>query len=286
MSFVYAELLDETFEIYCDTKITLSECAGLSCSTEQLHAISQFGIVKTTILCPEISVSYAGNDISLAAKLFSMMAKKGSFTTDDVIDTAYKLHKEVDLDAIEFIIASCENEQLSLHCIKQNEIHRNIKTAWIGSGKAFNIFQRERLARSKECVSETTRTAFQDTVYGGDDESVGGFVVEAGFSQNEKCLLFKNVYVFCSSKNQLVKPGETIRFYMEVKDGGYSYEQIPITLLDVIIRVDQMDYALLYSRRYRMNSRDSEEQRLFSLMLPMKVKMDETGDSLQCICVL
>ena len=91
------------------------------------------------------------------------------------------------------------------------------------------------------------------------------------------------VYVFCSSKNQLVKTGEMIRFYLDANDGGYSYEQIP---LDVIIREDQMDYALLYSRRYRMNSRDAEEQRLFSLMLPMKVKVDETGDMFQFIRVL
>ena len=52
--------------------------------------------------------------------------------------------------------------------------------------------------------------------------------------------------------------------------------------MDLLIRVDQMERAVLYSRRCRMNSDDIANEQLYSFMLPMKVKMNADGNWLRC----
>lgn len=46
---------------------------------------------------------------------------------------------------------------------------------------------------------------------------------------------------------------------------------------DLILRIDQMEPAILYSKRARMTERDMENSQLFSLMLPMLIREDGNG---------
>ena len=154
--------------------------------------------------------------------------------------------------------------------------------AWLGARAAFEYFQKERLANCRERASEATKMAFQETVFGGCCESVGGFPINAGYCISNKSIEYREQYAFYSSKKQTVKLGEDIRFYMDAVDGGFSYEQIPISCMDLLIRVDQMESAILYSRRCRMNSDDIANEQLYSFMLPMKVKMNADGNWLRC----
>ena len=71
---------------------------------------------------------------------------------------------------------------------------------------------------------------------------------------------------------------EDQEFYMSAMDGGFSFEQIPISEEDLLLRIDQMEYALLYSRRFRMCDKDKNNTQLFSLMLPMRVYEDKMGN--------
>lgn len=64
---------------------------------------------------------------------------------------------------------------------------------------------------------------------------------------------------------------------MDPADGGFSFEQVPFSLEDLMLKIDQMDSAILYSRRLRMNDRDMRNPQLFSLMLPMLVRKDHNG---------
>lgn len=77
MSFVYAEKSDQSIEIYCDTKITPGTAKGALFSPKMQQLIDRYGIVKTTIVCPEIAVSYAGN-ISKASRLFYGLVDVGT----------------------------------------------------------------------------------------------------------------------------------------------------------------------------------------------------------------
>ena len=76
MSFVFAEKNNNTLNIHCDTKIGLDDSSIPLYSCEQKEAIEKYGIVKTTIICPEISISFAGNNIHLASKLFVQLSEK------------------------------------------------------------------------------------------------------------------------------------------------------------------------------------------------------------------
>ena len=61
---------------------------------------------------------------------------------------------------------------------------------------------------------------------------------------------------------------------MDPADGGFSFEQVPFSLADLMLKIDQMDSAILYSRRLRMSDSDMRNPQLFSLMLPMLVRED------------
>ena len=148
MSFVYAEKCGDTFDVHCDTKINL-ENATASFSAEQAGLIEKYGIVKTTIICPEISISFAGNDIFRASSLFYRLFEKRKFTTNEVVNMAYETHIEGDINGIEFIVASCEDNILSLHCIKGHKVDRDCQFAWIGSPVAFREFQENRLKNNE-----------------------------------------------------------------------------------------------------------------------------------------
>ena len=80
MSFVYAEKVGKSIAIYCDTKITSGSGNSSLFSPKMQELVYRYGIVKTTIICPEIAISYAGS-ISKASKLFRVLYKKNRFYT-------------------------------------------------------------------------------------------------------------------------------------------------------------------------------------------------------------
>lgn len=277
MSFVYAEKHDETLDIHCDTKIGLDSFAEASFSHEQMELIKKYGIVKTTIICPEICISFAGNNAFLASKLFNQLCEVKSVSVQDIIDMAFQIHLSGNNNDIEFIISSCEDGVLSLHCIKEGVVQRDCQLAWIGSPVAHREFQQLRLKNNSRKVSDRTSIAFMEIVQGCSDNTVGGFHITAGYIPSLKTMGYKECKTFQTSKPQMVQAGESIRFFMGAKDGGFSFEQIPFSLEDLILRIDQMEPAILYSRRLRMNDRDMNNPQLFSLMLPMLIRNDSNG---------
>ena len=277
MSFVYAEKYNEILDIHCDTKIGLDSFAGASFSQDQINAIHKYGIVKITLICSEIGIAFAGNNIYLASKLFNQLYENRIITTRDVVNMAYNIHMNTKEDDIEFIVASCEDGNLSLYCIKKRQVYKDCPVAWIGSAVAHREFQRLRLENNKGNASERTSTAFLDIVQSCSDKMVGGFHISAGYNSTTKALSYRECKTFQTSKPQLVQPSKKVRFYMDPADGGFSFEQVPFSLEDLMLKIDQMDSAILYSRRLRMNDRDMRNPQLFSLMLPMLVRKDHNG---------
>ena len=278
MSFVYAEKKNDTIDIYCDTKMGFDNFAGASFSEEQLKCINKYGIVKITLICPEIGIGFAGNNIYLASELFYRLYDKRVFTTNDVVEMAYDIHMRSKDNDIEFIIASCENGSLSLHCIKERMKFCDCPFAWIGSPVAHKEFQVLRNQNNLGKASDRTSTAFLEVVQTCSDETVGGFCISAGYNSWTKTLGFRERKTFQTSKEQMVKPGDAVKFYMDAEDGGFSFEQIPCSIEDLLLIIDQMEPAVLYSRRLRMNERDIKNTQLFSFMLPMVVYEDEAGN--------
>lgn len=269
MSFVFAEKVDNIFHIYCDTKISFEHSGITPFSDEQKKLIEKYGIVKTTIICPTVSISFAGNNIFLASKLFRTLYEMGEFEVDEALEAAWNIHKESTPNDIEFIIASCENQIPVLHCIKDRTVQKDCDFCWIGSAEAHNQFQKYRNERVDGKVTDRTGDAFLDVVNGCPDPSVGGFPILTEYYG--KSISYSNRALFQMSKSQIVMPGKDVIWYLDAKDGGYSLTQIPISCEELMLDIEQMESKILYARirRYRESRLET-----FSLMLPMLVRHD------------
>ena len=287
MSFVYAEkklVIDqETITIHCDTKIWLPEDAKVNFSIEEINLIKKYGIVKFSIIGSTMIIAFAGNNIFLAAKLFAQLCELKSFSVEEAIEKAYAIHSSAEYYSdIEFIICSADDNLLRIDCIKDGSIQKECSSAWLGSYEAFCEFQRLRLSFTDNEPAEMTDIAFQSVVEGCKDDSVGLFHISANYRTDLKSFCFNERYEFNSDKELIVKPGENIKFFLDASDGGFSYHQYPCNLESLIVKIDQMDPMILYSRGHRLSESNNTNPNLFGLMLPMLVKQKTDGEIVRC----
>ncbi len=283
MSFVFAEKYNDSWskteglEIHCDTRIVKESISGAHFSSKQKSCIERYGIVKSTIIAPEICISFAGNNILYATKLFRKLFDIHSFSRQDVVNLAYEIHQSAPQDAIEFIISSFEDGKLQIDSIKEGKICEDCPSAWIGSQLAFNAFQTERHSAHPKGKSlhEYTFDAFSNAVEGCGDSSVGGFHIIVTYDSYNQTFCFQESKRFCAL-DQIVHLGESIIFDTSRESGGYSYEIISPGIEYLLFIIDQMKPAILFSRQHRCTE-DSENNNLFSLMLPMVVTQNENG---------
>ena len=212
MSFIYAEKYREadsnrdSVRILCDTKVTATNYSKSNFSETAYDLLLKYGVVKSTICCPELCVSFAGNNIVYATKLFTQLKEMKTFEVDEVSDYAFKLHKEAsDPNDIEFIITYYLNGQIHIDFIKNRAHERDVQLAHIGSEDAFKDFQRIRLSCGCDAATQTER-AFHKVVNGGSDETVGGNAIEVIYDYQLNSFLYSWERAFHSSKPQTVKP--------------------------------------------------------------------------------
>lgn len=287
MSFVYAEkktiINHETIYIHSDTKIKLFDDAKANFSVKEIDLIDKYGIIKFSILGATMSIAFAGNKIFLAAELFSKLYEMKTFSVEDAVEKAYAVHSSADhYTDIEFIICSADDNILRIDCIKDGNVQKNCSSAWLGSYDAFCEFQRIRNSDPSKTPVEMTESAFQSVVQGCGDDSVGIFHISASYRTDLKCFWFSEKSGFYSGREQIINPGETVKFYMDPRDGGFSFHQCPCNFESLIVKIDQMDSMILYSRAYRLSDSDKNNPNLFGLMLPMLVKQKENGEIVRC----
>lgn len=273
MSFIYAEKIENVISIYCDTKITSGQKGGALFSPQMQKLIDRYGIAKTTIICPEIAISFAGN-VSKAAKLFRALYEKKSFFADEVFEIAKRISISGFSGDTDFIIASCEDEEVRLGYVKDGNCVKECQNVWIGSQIAHEEFQKKRLENNNSNASNRTSTAFLDVVQGCSDKTVGGFPIHVRMIEGK----FEYAYTktFQMEKEQTVKVGEAIVFDMRNSEGGFSLEQLPISEEEFMLRFDQIPQVLLYSRNKRIPE-EADNRMLFGLMLPMQLLEDVNG---------
>lgn len=96
MSFIYAEKYREadssreSIRILCDTKVTQGKFTSAHFSEIESDLVNKYGIVKSTICCPELCVSFVGNNTLYASELFRLLNGMGSFEPEDVSSYAVK----------------------------------------------------------------------------------------------------------------------------------------------------------------------------------------------------
>lgn len=286
MSFVFAEKYThsesgkENIQVFCDTRIGLPDSAGAHFSEIEMDSIEKYGMIKSTIIALGFCISFAGNNIIYASTLFRRLAEKHIFYRSDVIDLAYSIHMQAESeDEIEFIISCFEDGEFHIDCIKNRNKYLDCTSAWIGSPIAFNYFQERRHKGVFNPCSLHTKTssAFRQTVEGCGDNTVGGFPIEIMYFYGSNSFQFVQSAGFFTSKSQIVPLGEAIQFDLSVENGGYSYELLPYSIHDVILNIEQMEPAILYSTYIRRTQKETMNPNLFSLMLPLLVVEDGNG---------
>ena len=273
MSFVYAEKVKEVIAIYCDTKITPGQKGGALFSPQMQELVDRYGIAKTTIICPEIAISFAGN-VSKAARLFRALYDKKSFSTDEVLEIAKDISDSGIPGDTDFVIASCEDGLVRLGYVKDGNCVKECQNVWIGSQIAHDEFQKKRLENNSGNASDRTSTAFLDVVQGCSDKTVGGFPIHVRMIEGK--FEYSWSKTFQMEKEQTVKAGEPIVFDMRNSEGGFSFEQLPISEEEFMLRFDQMPQALLYSRNKRIPE-EAGNRMLFGLMLPLLLHENTNG---------
>ncbi|HCB93962.1 MAG TPA: hypothetical protein DEP57_09220 [Selenomonas sp.] len=292
MSFIYAEKYRsedigvESVRILCDTKIIPDEYTSMHFSKVQCDCVTKYGIVKSTICNPQLCVSYAGNNILFAARLFSKLRDMESFENDEVSALALDVHNEAAAlhstddpnryDDIEFLITYYHNGNYHIDRVKQGTIERDLPLASIGSKEAFEVFQKERLSLGG-IVSKHTRSVFRDVVAGCKDDSVGGRVVEIEYDRSADSFVFHWENAYYTEKPQIIKLGDNIILSTSASDGGYSYEVVHKDIQNVFYVIDQMKPAILYSRQFRVSEKDLQNPNLFGIMLPMLTEQNGNG---------
>ncbi len=286
MSFVYAEkkmVIDqEIITIHCDTKIGLLDGAKAAFCEEELDLIEKYGIVKISNLGASISVAFAGNNIFLAAKLFSQLCELKTFSVVEAVERAYAIHSGAKSPSdIEFIICTADDTIMRIDCIKDGRVQKNCSSAWLGSYEAFREFQRIRMSDPEKDPTELTDSAFESVVQGCPDDSVGKFWISASYRPDLKCFWYSERLALHSVKKQTVKVGETIKFFLDPSDGGYSYRLIPCGADSLLMDIDQMEPMILFSRAHRLLESNNNPNH-FGLMLPMLVKQKENEEIVRC----
>ena len=135
-------------------------------------------------------------------------------------------------------------------------------------------FNRRGLRITREMQAIVLAKAFLDIVQGCSDETVGGFPIHVRMIDGKFDYSYSKT--FQTGKEQFVKPGEAIVFDMRNSEGGFSFEQLPISEEEFMLKFDQMPQVLLYSRNKRIPE-EADNHMLFGLMLPMLLFEDENG---------
>lgn len=290
MSFIYAEKYRdenagvESVRILCDTKIVPDEYTSMQFSIVQSDCVSKYGIVKSTICNPQLRISYAGNNILFAARLFNRLRDMKSFENDEVSAIALDVHNEAAAlhstddpnryNDIEFLVTYYHNGSFHIERVRQGTIERDLPLANIGSKEAFEVFQERRLSLGGN-VSKHTRSVFQDVVAGCKDDSVGGRVVEIEYDCSADSFVFHWENAYYTEKPQIIKLGDNINFFTSASDGGYSYQVVHQDIQNVFFVIYQMKPAILYSRQFRVSETDLHNPNLFGLMLPLLAEIRE-----------
>ena len=278
MSFVYAEKTTININgevipitaIYGDTRITLDDRAANKSNWGEngFKLIQQYGLLKTMIIEPRCCICFAGNEIMYAHKLLEYVFDKKRFTEDDLWDKALEIHQSAPKDAIEFILCTVDDQEEShIVCIKNGEIYRDCKRAWIGSPSVYqtliNLYDPDTPLQGQVL----SLSKFQEAIANSGDNSVGGFCSSIRYDRWMKSFVYAYRLELHVERDQTVRPGDAIILYHPAEAGGFAFE-IPESNQEFRLNFLQSNCSLIYTNKYRLDESISNEH-IKHFMLPV-----------------
>ncbi len=169
MTLIVARISQNFLRIDSDSKIT-----DPSIVSNRNNIFSS--LLKTIILNPKISVSYAGG-VETAQKAIEKLYEINDFNINTVKSELLKININSEHET-DFLIASIENQPL-LYKISKGEINVSNQSQWIGDIDGFNLFQRNFIPNIKgtdaKHILSVQNDAFEEVISSGKIETIGGF---------------------------------------------------------------------------------------------------------------
>ena len=181
------------------------------------------GLLKTIILNPNISVSYAGA-VDTAQKAIEQLYQLEKFEINEIKKILLKINSESDCET-DFLIASLENQPL-LYKISDNKIDVSNTFQWIGDIEGFNLFQKEFFPNLKsqdpKHISSVHSSAFDKVIENDKVKSVGGFHITVHRTNFGLEYLFKMTLKMGRSETMRLKQGSNIIPWGNAGTGTFS----------------------------------------------------------------
>lgn len=234
MSFIYAHKYNNTIKILSDTKPTISsnDISRLEKRFTDIEAYNflKYGIIKTIIYKPNITISSAG-DIEhfneFLKFLYSNNVENVKTITREAFNLCFKYGGDTD-----FIVTT----EQDIYEVTEKGV-KKVPFSWIGDEKAYAEFNKYRENNTPDeiyyigDVSENIRKldreesliddAFKALINNKKINTVGGFVVRCIFEDGK--YKFLGSYTSTIVKPQILNPGETLNFDSTKEDGGFTF---------------------------------------------------------------
>ena len=193
-------------------------------------------------------------------------------SVQDLIERAYSIHKSAKKDAIEFIIAYCNEEKKRIVSIKDGEITENC-FAWIGSPDTYYEYRRSATEKNILGIKSIreVESMIVDAIRSGIDDSVGGYIINIRYLKYEYSFQYMEQLNATSGLTvQQIKPGENVNIVQGVERGSYTYQTYQSPERVALYLVEPQNGIV-----YTYWSTDGKMVGLNSLYMPHLLKMDQ-----------
>lgn len=276
MSLIYAHKTYFGIRVLSDTKPSVHpddlDRLKNRFTVEEYNNFMKYGVVKTVIYKPNITISSAGM-LEHFNKLLEYLETNNIIEVEDILKAATDIHNRYNKD-IDFVITT----EHDIYEIKNGK-YEKVEFSWIGDIDAFSKFQEQKLQyvvddrrysadfpkEDIEALKEQDKIdfAFQKVIDDETIDSVGGILVICYTVKSDNYeYWFESKYATFSGFNykQILKPGDGIIFSHEISDGGFEYFILE-SKTNFSIYFNQVKLGIAYDKGYS----DSE---YCNLMLP------------------
>ena len=266
MSLICAHKTSFGIRILSDSKLTVEpndkDILKTALKPEEFNNITRYGIIKTVIYKPTITISFAGV-LEYFNELLEYLKINNVNDIEEILKIATSIHNKHDRD-VDFIITSKQD----IYEIKEGK-YEKVDFCWIGDKDAFSKFQEQksnyvfddRSCSPEEFTSEeinsfkeidTFNYALQKVIDSDCIDTVGGFMVICAISfhdDSEYEFLSRIGYYSGFDSKQTLKHGDNIIFYHKVDDGGFRYHILD-SRSNFLIYLKQIELGIVYKNGY------------------------------------
>lgn len=268
MSLIYAHKTYFGIRVLSDTKPSVHpddlDRLKNRFTVEEYNNFMKYGVVKTVIYKPNITISSAGM-LEHFNKLLEYLETNNIIEVEDILKAATDIHNRYNKDTDFVITTECDIYEI------KNGKYEKVEFSWIGDIDAFSKFQEQKLQyvvddrrysadfpkEDIEALKEQDRIddAFQKVIDNKNIDSVGGFITICAISNrdNSEYEFLSKIGIFSGyDSKQILNQGDNIIFFHKVYDGGFQY-QVLDSRSNFLIYLGQIKMGIVYKKGYSDN---------------------------------